>query len=126
MPGINESRAHSWDDVERTLVRHTDHELDRARCMPHRVQRFRVLLPPTSEELGVLLLNVRRIGEHYRTEVTRRWRTPDRGFVPMPHEEGKAACMIDVGVREHDGIDGLDRNRKARVLLVRLATLTLK
>ena len=63
------------------------------------------------EKLGVLLLDVRRVREHHRTEITRCRRTPDCSRVLVPHEEGKAACVIDVGVREHDGIDAVHFGR---------------
>jgi hypothetical protein len=34
--------------------------------------------------------------------------------------------MVDVGVRENDGVEVLDRNRKRTVLLRRFLTLSLK
>ena len=49
------------------------------------------------------------------------------GFVvPVPHEKRQPTSMIDVRVREHDGIDLLDRDGKPEILLVTLAPLALK
>jgi len=44
----------------------------------------------------------------------------------MSHEKRQAARVVDVGVREYHGIDMLDRHREAKILLVAIASLSLK
>jgi len=44
----------------------------------------------------------------------------------MPDEKWKTARMIDVRMRQYDGIDCLDRHRESQVLRMTFTTLPLK
>src|SRR5690348_5169280 len=108
------------------MVRHRRHELYRPRTVAERIERLDWLFPPLGKKLGILLLDVRRVGQHHGTEVPRCRRAPDRALVPMPNEKRETTSMIDVRVREHDGIDRLDGDWEPQVLRLTLATLPLK
>jgi hypothetical protein len=91
-----------------------------------RIERFDWLLPPLGKKLGILLLDVRRVGQHHGTEVPRCRGAPDRALVSMPNEKRETTSMIDVRVREHDGIDRLDVDWEPQILRLTFATLSLK
>jgi len=94
--------------------------------MTERIERLDCFSPPPGKELGILLLNVCRIGQHHGTEVPRCWCAPDRALVAVPNEKRETTSMIDVRVREHDGIDRLDGDWEPQVLRLTLDTPSLK
>jgi len=124
--GIDVHRAQPGDDVERSPIGNTRHQLNCPRAMPQRVQWLDRLLPPAGKELGVLLLNVSRVRQHHRTEVSRRGRAPDRPLIPMSNQERETTSMIDVCVRKHDCIDFINRDWEPQILFLTLAALALK
>ena len=64
---------------------------------------FRVAV--TIRVAGVLLLDVRGIREHERTEVTRARRTEDASLEAVRHEPRQITAVIKVRVREDDRVD---------------------
>jgi len=44
----------------------------------------------------------------------------------VPDEKWKTACMVDMGMRKHDGINRVDRHRELEVLRVTFTALALK
>ena len=80
----------------------------------------------SSEEVGVLLLDVGGIREHDSGKVTCRSRAVDRIGVAVPSEERQPAGMIDVCVGEHHGVDFTNVNGQHTVFCPRLAAPPLK
>ena len=126
MPGISEGRTNAGDDVEWRIVGQADHALCRRHGVTHRVERFSDFLASTCQELGVLLLDVCRVGQHHGAEVAGGGGAIDRAGVAVASEQRKPAGVIDVCVREHDGVDLLDWNRELEILLTGLIAPALK
>src|SRR2546423_14055373 len=85
--------------------------------MTNPVQRLDEALFVLCKELGVLFLNVRRVSKHYRTEIPRRRRRPDRTRVPFSDQVWQPTGMIDVSMRENNSIESLDRQGELVVFL---------
>src|SRR4030088_1333907 len=78
------------------------------------------------QEFCIPLLDMRGIGQHYRTEIAGRGGSPDGFRIPFRNEVGEAARVIDMRVRENDRVEVLDRYRKLSVLVRRILSLSLK
>ena len=105
MPRIGEHRAHPGHHVEPRVVRQSDHPIDGRSGIPHPVERRHGFSLAPREELGVLLLDVRRVGEHHRGEIARGGSAIDRIRVAVRGQERQPAGVVDVGVREHVAVD---------------------
>jgi hypothetical protein len=73
-----------------------------------------------AEELRVVLLDVRRVGEHDGGQIARGRRTPDSLVVAFAREQRQPARVIHVGVTQDDGADLVHRQRESQVLGLRL------
>ena len=60
----------------------------------------------------VFFLNASRVRQHELTEVLRPGRAEDAPFVALSDKPGKVAHVVQVGVREHDGIEAAWRDGK--------------
>lgn len=78
------------------------------------------------QEIGISFLDLRRVGQHHRCEVSRRRRAPDRPAVPFSNQERKTPRVIDVRVRKNDRIDMRDLSRQSYVLRMCLVPAPLK
>jgi hypothetical protein len=111
--GLVEGGTDARGDVDGLLVRDADHQVEGAHGVAHGVERLGVLAAAAGEEVGVLLLDVRRVGEHQGAEVPRRGRRPDGASVALGHQEREPPRVVDVGVGEDHGVDLGDRQREA-------------
>ena len=96
MPRVHERYTNTRYDVERSMVGNGAHELYRPRAVPQGVERLDWLLPSTGQKLGVLILDVRGVGQHDGAKVPRRWGAPDCALVSVPDEKWKTACVVNV------------------------------
>ena len=126
VPGVNVRCAYSGQDVEGFVIWNAHHLLDGCCCISEVVERINVLLPLPREELGVFLLDVCTIGKHDCREIARGRRTVDGPAVATTRQNRQSPCMIDVRMRQDDGIDVLDWQRKAQILLATLSTMSLE
>ena len=108
MPGIDVRCAYSGQDVEGFVIWNAHHLLDSCCCIGEVVQRINVFLSPPREKLGVFLLDVRTIAKHDCREIARGWRTVDGPAVSATRQNRQSSRMIDVRMRQDDGIDALD------------------
>ena len=60
----------------------------------------------------VFLLQVRRVDQHEMREIVRAGRAEHPALEPLRHEPRKVADVIEVRVREDDGVDRARRNRQ--------------
>ena len=65
-------------------------------------------------ELRVFLLQVRRVGQHQPAQIERAASAMHRPLKPCDDQARQPAAVIDVRVREDDGVDGLGRDRQRR------------
>ena len=75
---------------------------------------------------AVHFLDMRRVGEHERAEVTGGAGRPDAALVPLRHEIRQTAGVVDVGVAQDDAVDLIDGERESHVLVAILATPSLE
>ena len=63
---------------------------------------------------GLFFLEVRRIGQHDRAQVARARRAEDPAAKSLRDEPREVAAVIEVGMRQHHGVDarGVDRKRR--------------
>ena len=126
MPSIDEGHTEPWHYIKWPVVWNARHEFDRPRRMTYRIQRLYRVFPSPLEELCVFLLDMGRVGQHDGAEVACRRCAPNRSVITVTREEWQAPGMIDMCVRQHDGIDLVDRNWKVKILLMTLAAAALK
>src|ERR1700681_1486259 len=84
MTSVDVTGAYSGDDVERLVIWNTDHQIHRAHGVSHSVERLDELLLPFRQEIGVLLLDIRGVGQHYGAQITRRSCRPDPFGAALP------------------------------------------
>ena len=110
--GLDERGANARRDVERRVVAESPIIWLMTLATSRRIVQRRGDGPiPAGEELRVLLLDVRRVGEHDRAEIVRRGRGVDRSVEAVPREHRQTARVIDVRVRQHDGVQLLEVER---------------
>src|SRR5436305_1504093 len=83
------------------------------------------MLATAVAELGVLLLQIRGIGQHGPAQVDGRRRCVDRSRVPIVHERRKISAVIDMGVGENYAVDTGHREWEMTVTLQRVAPASL-
>jgi len=98
MTRVDIAGTHSRNDVEWPVVGNTDHQVHRAHCVSHSIQRLDELLFPLRQKFGVLLLNVGRISKHDGTKVPGCRRRPDCLGVAFRDQVRKTPGVVDVGV----------------------------
>jgi hypothetical protein len=94
-------------DRKRALVGVGFHEFDRVHGVGDRVERRGTLAGASLllQELKVALLDVGRVWQHRRAEVSRGGRGVDRLVELTAGEERQAARVIDVGMTQHDRVE---------------------
>ena len=117
MAGIEELDLHAGHDRHRPLVADRLKLRQRAGGIELGVerQRGRVLrVAATVRQTGVLFLNVRRVGQDERAQVARPGGAEDAAAKSAGDQPRQVAAMVEVRVREHDGVDALRVDRKRR------------
>ena len=90
------------------------------------VQAFRAaMFTAAVAELGVFLLEKRRIGQHGQAQVDGGRRCVDRARVAVVDQCGKVSAVIDVGVRENHAVDTGHRKREMAVSFKRFVAASL-
>ena len=105
VPRVHVAGAHAVADIEPFIVRVPLHELFRARRVSHAIERRVDVAPVSAQKREVALLDVRTIGEHDRAEIGCRLGRMNRFGIAVAHEKRQATGVIEVRMREHDGID---------------------
>jgi hypothetical protein len=116
MSGVDELDLETRNHRHGTVVADRLQSIEGAGGVDFRVERLRgdvfrvamlIRLP------RVLLLNVRRIRKHERAQVARARRTKDAAAKALADQSRKVTAVIEMRVRENDGIDlrGGDRQR---------------
>jgi hypothetical protein len=114
--GIGEGGPYPWHYLHRRAVTDAANQFDRARGVAHAVERLRVRLLPSRKKLRVFLLNMRHIGEHHFAQITCRRCRVNALPVPIAHEERQPPGVIDVHMRNNDGVDMRDIERNVLIL----------
>jgi len=88
----------------------------RARRVDRCVERQRRAVPAVLvavRRARVLLLEVRRVGQHQRTQVLRRRRTKNTAAITTGDQARQIAAVVEVGVRQDDRVEArrIDRKR---------------
>ena len=109
-------------------IRQSDHQVLHGHRVLQGVERLalRPRAPMLLQELGVLLLDVRGIGQHHGAEVARRGSGEDRAVEALAHQEGKPAGVVDVRVAQHHGVDSPGIHRQVHVLGARFGASPLE
>jgi hypothetical protein len=126
VPCIYVGSPYPGNHVERFVIRDADHEIHCPYRVTHSIQGLDEVLLPFRQEFGISLLDVSRVGEHYCAEVPRCGSRPDGFGVTLSDQIGKPARMIDVCMRENDGVEISDQERQSAVLLRGVLSLPLK
>lgn len=129
MPGFHEAPLHTAQDRKVRLIGDGPRQPDCADHIAGIVQKLdaRLARPFLAIEVRrVLFLDLGGIGKHDRQQVLRGRRTEDRSGKTLAHQIRQVAAVIDVGMTQHDRIDGRGRKRKLTVTAPRLGTRTLK
>ena len=119
-------RAHAVSDIEPLAIRHADHLFERAGGILHTIKRLGMRTSMPLQKVGILFLDMRRVGEHERAEVSRGRGGPDGVPVTLRRQERQPACMVDVCMGEHHRVDFVDGQRESGILRVAFAALALK
>ena len=124
--GVHVRRPYARHDIECLRIGNAHHEIGHPRRIAHGVEwRIRVAML-AREKLRVLFLDVRGISEHDRREIARGRGGPDPVGVAPGDQQGKAPAVVDVRVREHEGIQLVHRERERPVLVACLGAMALK
>ena len=108
MAGVDEVDLDAGDDGNGTVVADRLQAIERAGGVNFGIERLRgsvlgVALPVRPP--GVFFLDARRVGQHQRAQLARRRRTEDAAGETLGHEPRQIAAVIEVRVREDNGID---------------------
>ena len=110
-----EGRSDRVGDPKRLVVGSGRQQLERGLGIGRGVQGERRVVPAEAafvRESSLLLVNVCAVGEQDLAEVAGSSCRMDRAGESVTDEAGEPATVVDVGVREHDGIDGVRVDRK--------------
>ena len=130
MAGVVGRVADTRRELKIAMVGHGPEERQRAFGVLHGVERRGeavrkavrlAMLHALIEELGVLLLNVGGVAQHPIAQVDGSRRGVNGAMEPVLYEGGEVAAVIDVGVREHDGVDRSGVEGQVSVLGVGIA-----
>ena len=117
---VEEGDADAGGDLRGAPVGHGDHALEHAEHVLDAVERLDgssscrpVARDRLVDEARVVRLDHGGVFEHDGAEVARRGRRVDRPVEPLLHEERERAGVIDVRVREDDGVERARRRRRA-------------
>jgi hypothetical protein len=91
VPGVDIGSPDTRDDVERLVVRLTDHEIHGTDRMTESIERLDEFLFSLGQEFSVPLLDVGRVCEHDRGKIPGCGCGPDRLVVPFRYQVGKPA-----------------------------------
>jgi hypothetical protein len=120
VPGVDEGHANAGRNLERLVVWNASHEVRSTRCIDHGIQRGNGTLAMPHQKLGVLLLDMGGVGKHHDGEITRRGGTPHRSTIALSHQQWNASRVIDVRVREYDGVNARYVDGQTEVFCLRL------
>ena len=126
MSCLDERGAYTRDNLDRDIVGLSPEQFHCTKGITLPVQGIGVRPAPASEEVGILFLDVCRIGKHHFTQVTRCRRRVNRLAISLVYQKRQATGMVDMRVRKHDRVDFADGNGKLGVLLPDVQTLSLK
>ena len=128
VPGLDELEREMLPEVGDPAVGHADHQLLHRDRVGQVVERLalRAGLAAPLEVFVVLLLDVRRVGQHDRAEVARGGRGVDRPVEAVPHQQRQAARVVDVRVAQHHAVEPARVERQPGVELVGLGAVALE
>jgi hypothetical protein len=106
--GVGELEGDVLAQVLHPAVGQPQHEVLHRHRVGQGVQRLalRPDLLPARQELGVLLLDVRRVGEHHGGEVAGGGGGVDGAVEAAPHQQRQPPRVVDVGVGEDHAVEG--------------------
>ena len=117
--GSKESRAHRTDQRDIVSRRHRDEAIESGQCVIDRIQRARLFVagPTMSRCVARLLFHqMRAVQEHDPTQGDGALAREDMSAESVTYECRKVARVVEMGMGEKHGVDGVRRHRKRRAV----------
>ena len=126
--GVHELEREMFPEVGDAPIGYAHHQLLGRDGVGQGVERLalRVRLAAALEKLEILLLDVRRVGQHDGAEVPGRGRGVDRSVEAVAHQQREPARVVDVGVAQHDAVEAPGIEGEPGVELPRLRPVPLE
>jgi plasmid stabilization system protein ParE len=128
VPGLVELQGQVLAEVEHPPVRYTDNKVLHRNGIAEGIQGLAVRqrLAAAVKEFVVLFLDMPRIGQHHRAQVSGGRRAVDRAMEALLYQKRQSAAVVDVGVTQHHSVDPARIEGKLRVQGVGFGPAALK